>query len=127
MRWLAAIALFAACKTQGTISLAVGSCGSATTRAIYAEPNTGCGDCDCGACIGLHPGGELICGGTMEPCGSDVDFDVPPGDWAIVIAWTNADNTVDATECEDIVVDRDGYHDKTGTTTTCTSCTSAAP
>jgi hypothetical protein len=127
MRRLALIAVLAACKTQGTISLEVTPCGSATTRAIYAEPGTGCGDCICDSCIGLHAGGQLICGGSAEPCDTTVDFDIPAGDWAIVIAWTGSDNTVVATECEDIVVDSDGYHNRSGATATCTSCGSDSP
>ncbi|MEP6861781.1 MAG: hypothetical protein ABJE66_14230 [Deltaproteobacteria bacterium] len=120
--WLVLVALAGGCKTRGTIFVGAGSCAAAPTRAIYAEPSTGCGDCDCGACIGLHTGGEVICGGSADPCETTVDFDLDPGDWAIVIAWTDSTNTVVATECDDIVVDRDGTQSPTGQTTTCSLC-----
>lgn len=115
---LAVVAL-GACKTRGTIDIqfdGLDTCGPDVVNAIvYAERDLRCTQCEaCGACFG-SPGGVTGCpdssDGLCDPSLSDVDLDLSPGHWVVVVALLAPDPDglrEVGSACVDIDVDADG-------------------
>jgi hypothetical protein len=108
------LALAGACKTRGTIEIAIDTPAcSAPTAIVYAEPNLSC-DCACGACFGAMPGGVNGCpdGVCSWPLDS-IELDLAPGHWAVVVELVDDQDGVGGyrhigSDCVEIDVDADG-------------------
>ena len=109
------VVLAGACKTRGTIEIDFEPAANdlcvptATAKLLYAEPNLTCEACECGACFGAKPDGVDGCpDGFCEPGAADVELDLHPGHWAVVVALLDADGRQVAGGCVEIDVDADG-------------------
>ena len=130
-RALIVVALLGACKTAGTIELTfdltacnVSTAGPDAYVVVYAQQDTQCDDCICGACFSRDSTPALACTSGCSPdmLSAGVPLDLSPGRWAVVVEIHAADGLLFASQCVDATVDSDGTADETAQTMTCTSC-----
>jgi hypothetical protein len=126
-------ALASACKSRGTIAIsftrdpnAEACLMPATHSQLYAEPNLSCSACACGACFGASPHGVDGCpDGFCDAMPSNVDLDLGPGHWVVVLELLDDAGTELGSSCVEIDVDRDGVSSSppvTGTIACDSSC-----
>ena len=128
---IVALLVFGACKSRGTITLNFDLTGGCSHFAgdvhytLYAEPGISCDVCACGACAGADPNQVIACPAPDHPAPCtdlhDLSLDLSPGVWAVVVqAHANgtgsgapsldagAGEPVLASQCIDVIVDKDG-------------------